>query len=118
MRSRKGEKMNPTQAEVLQPFIDEAKRLWHKLEPKYQAGIVFITAASVTALGKTLAATFLDADHPCLQWGCIRHAVGSSIGAAVTAGLVAGRAFFMRPGPGPKPPAPLPFPADSPSATS
>lgn len=86
-----------------QSLADEAKRIWRKIPAKYQGGIVFITAAAITAIGKTLSAAFLDTDQPCFHWACIRHGVASSIAAGVAAGTAAARTFFMRPGPGPRP---------------
>lgn len=73
-----------------------AKSLWRKLPPKIQCGVVIVGSAAATSLGKILS----DPSTSCFAWGCVKHYLGAAVGA----GLIAGRAFFMRPGPGPNPP--------------
>ncbi len=69
-----------------------AKKFWGGLPVHIQAGIVVISAAAASSLGKALS----DQASPCLQWVCLKHYIGIAVGS----GIIAGRAFFMRPGPG------------------
>lgn len=74
--------------------------LWHEIPKEYQRAIVTIASAAITATGKTFGAALFDADHPCFQWACIHHTLGSSIGAGLGGGYMAYKAFFWRPGRG------------------
>jgi len=77
--------------------VEKVKKLWHSLPPKVQATIVFGASAAGTFLGQKLSQWLLDPAAACWHWSCLRH----TLAAALAAGIVAGRAFFMRPGPGP-----------------
>jgi hypothetical protein len=69
-----------------------ARALWHSLPPKAQGAAVIFAAGAGASLGK-----LLSDPTPCWQKGCLQHYAGAAIGA----GVVALRAFYMRPGPGP-----------------
>jgi hypothetical protein len=71
-----------------------AKSVWHGLPHQAQAAIVVFASAAATFAGKT----FFD-PASCWSLVCIKH----SIGACAGAGLIALRAFYMRPGKGPHP---------------
>lgn len=70
-----------------------AKNFWHSLPHQVQAAVVVFTAAGSASLGKILS----DPSTACWQSGCVKHYLGAAVGA----GLIALRAFYMRPGPGP-----------------
>jgi hypothetical protein len=71
--------------------IEWAKSFWGGLPHQVQAGAVVFASAAATYAG-----TAFYNPSSCLQWVCIKHALGASAGA----GLVALRAFYMKPGPG------------------
>lgn len=78
----------------LQAIRQAIRYLWHSLPVKVQGGIVVAAAAAASSIGEVL-----TNPSACLQPGCLRRYVAVAAGA----GVVAGRAFFMRPGPGPRP---------------
>jgi hypothetical protein len=71
--------------------IEWAKDFWGSLPQKVQAGVVVFASAAATFAG-----TAFSNPGSCWTLICIKHALGASVGA----GLVALRAFYMRPGPG------------------
>jgi hypothetical protein len=71
----------------------EVKSAWHGLSRKSQATLVFGASIFVTTLGKMIG----DPATACYHWTCIRHDIGTAIGA----GIAAVFALYMRPGPGP-----------------
>ena len=77
-------------------LIQRAKDFWHSLPPKVQATIVIGASAAGTFLGQTASQYLLDPSAACWQWHCLRH----TLSAAGLAGIVAAKAFYMRPGPG------------------
>ncbi|MGB6383580.1 MAG: hypothetical protein WBF25_00015 [Terriglobales bacterium] len=79
-------------------MIPKVKALWHSLPPKAQATIVILASTAGTFLGQTASQYFLEPSAACWQWHCLRH----TLSAAILAGLVAAKAFYMRPGPGPQ----------------
>lgn len=88
--------MNPTQSAVLQPYIDEAKRIWHSIPPRIQTSILVFESAAGTFLGTTAGQYLLNPDSACWKWKCLRIAIGG----AIVAGAEAAKNFWMRPGPG------------------
>lgn len=76
----------------MNPLIAQVKTFWHELPHQAQAAIVVFAAAAVASLGTY----FSDPATACWQWACLKHELGASLGA----GVVALRAFYMRPGPG------------------
>lgn len=85
---------------VWNELIEWARDLWHEIPKEYQGAIVSIGSATISAAGKTLGDALFGGDHPCFQWACIHHTIGSSIGAGLGAGYMAYKAFFWRPGRG------------------
>jgi hypothetical protein len=77
---------------MFQKAFQFAKDFWHSLPQWIQAGAVVFAAAAGASLGKLLS----DPSVSCWQPACLKHYLGAAIGA----GLVALRAFYMRPGPG------------------
>jgi len=77
---------------LIQKITATAKAAWYSLPHQVQAVIVVFAAAASASLGKKL----LD-PAACWQFACLKQYVGTAAGA----GLVALRAFYMRPGPGP-----------------
>lgn len=71
--------------------IEWAKRFWRGLPHQAQAAVVVFASAAATYAG-----TAFTSPTSCWQWACIKHGLGASAGA----GLIALRAFYMRPGPG------------------
>jgi hypothetical protein len=71
--------------------IEWAKGVWSSLPHQVQAGAVVFASAAATFAG-----TAFSNPGSCWTLVCIKHALGASVGA----GLVALRAFYMRPGPG------------------
>jgi hypothetical protein len=67
------------------------QELWASLPHPVQAGIVMFTTAAGTTLGKELQA--LWAGNEAFTWLALKH----DIGAAVAAGFIALRAFYMLP---------------------
>ncbi len=77
---------------MLEKLVPQAlKDFWHGLPPQVQAGIVIVAAATASSLGKAI-----TDPASCWQWSCWRHYLGAAVGA----GIIAGKAFYMRPGPG------------------
>jgi hypothetical protein len=75
---------------------------WHSLSPAWQATVVVAVSAAGTFLGDQAGRYLLDPSSACWTWPCLRHLLVAAVGA----GVVAGKAFYMRPGPGPKAAAP------------
>ena len=73
--------------------MNKVLKFWHSLDPKVQAGIVVVSAAAASSLGKAI-----TDPASCWQWGCVKHYLGAAVGA----GIIAGKAFYMRPGAGPE----------------
>ena len=70
-----------------------AKDIWHSLSRKTQITLTFGAGAAMENLCKV----FADPAASCFQWVCIRHDLGSAIGAGVTAVWF----LHVRAGPGP-----------------
>lgn len=71
-----------------------AKSVWRTLPHWVQGGAVVFASGAATFAG-----TAFSNPGSCWTLVCIKHALGASVGA----GLVALRAFYMRPGPGSHP---------------
>ena len=83
-------------------IIARLRAAWNSLPSGVQATLMMAAAAAGTSLGKAL----FDSDAACWQWHCLRH----DLGAAIVAGFMAGRAFYMLPNRPAKPPEPEPDP--------
>jgi hypothetical protein len=70
--------------------IESLKSFWGSLPHQVQAAVVVFVSAAATYAGTAFS------NGSCWQWVCIKHGLGASAGA----GLIALRAFYMRPGPG------------------
>ncbi len=66
------------------------KNFWHGLPHQAQAAVVVFASAAATYAGTVFS------NGACWTLVCIKHGLGASVGA----GLIALRAFYMRPGPG------------------
>lgn len=71
--------------------MNKLKAFWYSLPHQVQAAVVVFVAAASSAFG----ASFMDASS-CSNLVCVKHELGAAFGA----GIVALRAFYMRPGPG------------------
>jgi hypothetical protein len=71
--------------------IESLKSFWGSLPHQAQPAVVVFASAAATYAG-----TAFSNPASCWQWACIKHGLGASAGA----GLIALRAFYMRPGPG------------------
>lgn len=84
---------------MLQQFWQSAKasalELWRSLDPKLQTAIIAFTSAAVTSFWDAV----FTAGAGFWHLAVIKH----TLGAAASAGVVALRVFWMRPGPGPGP---------------
>jgi hypothetical protein len=69
-----------------------AKALWHDLPHQVQAVLILFGSTVTTAIGDAAATAGTGFWH----WAALKH----TLGAAVGAGIVAVRAFYLRPGPG------------------
>src|SRR5580658_9707716 len=85
----RGESMNKA-IEWAKGVWRSAQAFWRTLPPWLQGTIVAFVAAVSASLG---------AAPSCWHFNCLKH----TMGAAITAGGIAGKAFFMRAGPGPHP---------------
>lgn len=72
--------------------IQPVKNLWHSLPHQAQACLILFGSTVTTALGDAAVAAGGGFWH----WAALKH----TLGAAVGAGIVAVRAFYLRPGPG------------------
>jgi hypothetical protein len=79
---------------MLEKAVQSLKDFWHSLPHQAQAGLVLFVSSAATALGDAAVTSGGQFWH----WAALK----STLGAAVGAGIVAVRAFYLRPGAGPK----------------
>jgi hypothetical protein len=77
--------------------MNKLKAFWYSLPPKVQATVVLFATTAGTFFAHTISESLLNPGGACWTWVCLRH----TLTAAVLAGFVAAKTFYMRPGPGP-----------------
>ncbi len=74
---------------MLKKSLQAIKDFWGALPHPVQAAVVTFAAAAAASIGEA----FSNPANVCRQWTCLRHDLGAAIGA----GIVALRVFYMVP---------------------